>query len=417
MPQTKEQLKYKVKDMPSPLGPKGDRTRRSRDARPDGLREEPWQGQQAAERRPHRRLPAHDHPDRRAHRDPGGTRRRSELVSCNISSTQDHAAAAIAAAGIPVYAWKGMNNEEFDWCIEQTSSRSKDGKPLNMILDDGGDLTNMVLDKFPELVAGIRASAKKPPPACTACTSVRRPNGTLPMPAINVNDSVTKSQVRQQVRLQGKRRGRHPPRHRHHDGRQSGRRGRLRRRGQRHRSFAARRRRRVIVTEIDPICALQAAMDGYEVKRMAQCHSPRADIVITATGNCDIVTGRALPPDEGQNHRVQHRPLRQRDRHGLAEQTTAIPKWRSSRRWTSTHRRQGHHRAGRRPPGEPGLRHGPPQLRDVQLSFTNQVLAQLELWQNHGTTRTRCTCCPSTSTRWWPACTSPKSAWNWRSPG
>ncbi len=209
--------------------------------------------------------------------------------SCNIFSTQDHAAAAIAAAGIPVYAWKGMNEEEFDWCIEQTLFAFEDGKPLNMILDDGGDLTNMVLDRFPELVEGIRGLSEE------TTTGVHRlydrmKNGTLPMPAINVNDSVTKSKFDNKY---GCKESAVDAIRRATDIMMAGKVAVVAGYGDVGKGTAASLRGagcRVIVTEIDPICALQAAMDGYEVKKMKDAVS-RADIVITATGNCDIVTG------------------------------------------------------------------------------------------------------------------------------
>ncbi len=210
--------------------------------------------------------------------------------SCNIFSTQDHAAAAIAKVGIPVYAWKGMNEEEFSWCIEQTLFFGKDRKPLNMILDDGGDLTNMVLDKYPELVSNIKGLSEE------TTTGVHRlyervEKGTLPIPAINVNDSVTKSKFDNKY-------------------------------GCRESAVDAVRRAtdlmlaskvvvvagygdvgkgtaasfsgvgaRVIITEIDPICALQAAMEGYEVKKIENAIK-EADIVITATGNKHIITAK-----------------------------------------------------------------------------------------------------------------------------
>ncbi len=209
--------------------------------------------------------------------------------SCNIFSTQDHAAAAIAAAGIPVYAWKGMTEEEFDWCIEQTLYAFEGGQPLNMILDDGGDLTNMVFDKNPELVAGIKGLSEE------TTTGVHRlyermKKGTLPMPAINVNDSVTKSKFDnkygcKESAVDAIRRGT--------DVMMAGKVAVVAGYGDVGKGTAASLRGagcRVIVTEIDPICALQAAMDGYEVKKMVNA-IPRADIVITATGNKDIVTG------------------------------------------------------------------------------------------------------------------------------
>ena len=207
--------------------------------------------------------------------------------SCNIFSTQDHAAAAIAAAGIPVYAWKGMNDKEFDWCIEQTLFFGEDQKPLNMILDDGGDLTNMVLDKYPELVQGIKGLSEE------TTTGVHRlyervKNGTLPLPAINVNDSVTKSKFDnkygcQESAVDAVRRAT--------DIMMAGKRVVIAGYGDVGKGTAASFRGAgaiVTVTEIDPICALQAAMDGYEVKRLDTVVG-NADIVITATGNKDIV--------------------------------------------------------------------------------------------------------------------------------
>ncbi|TNF31476.1 MAG: adenosylhomocysteinase [Bacteroidetes bacterium] len=209
--------------------------------------------------------------------------------SCNIFSTQDHAAAAIAAAGIPVFAWKGMNEEEFDWCIEQTLFAFEDGKPLNMILDDGGDLTNMVLDRYPELVKGINGISEE------TTTGVHRlyermKNGTLPLPAININDSVTKSKFDNKY---GCKESLVDAIRRATDIMLAGKVAVVAGYGDVGKGSAASLRGagvRVIVTEIDPICALQAAMDGYEVKTMANA-VPRADIVVTATGNKDIVTG------------------------------------------------------------------------------------------------------------------------------
>jgi len=207
--------------------------------------------------------------------------------SCNIFSTQDHAAAAIAETGIPVYAWKGMNEEEFDWCIEQTLYAFKDGKPLNMILDDGGDLTNMVLDNYPELVSEIKGLSEE------TTTGVHRlyervKNGTLTMPAINVNDSVTKSKFDnkygcQESLVDAIRRST--------DIMMAGKVAVVAGYGDVGKGSAASLRgagARVIVTEIDPICALQASMDGFEVKRL-ETAIPESDIVVTATGNKDIV--------------------------------------------------------------------------------------------------------------------------------
>ncbi|NJY61192.1 adenosylhomocysteinase [Salinimicrobium sp. CDJ15-81-2] len=207
--------------------------------------------------------------------------------SCNIFSTQDQAAAAIAAAGIPVYAWKGMNAEEFDWCIEQTLFFGEDRKPLNMILDDGGDLTNMVLDKYPELAEGVKGLSEE------TTTGVHRlyermKNGTLPMPAINVNDSVTKSKFDNKY---GCRESAVDAIRRATDVMLAGKRVVVCGYGDVGKGTAASFRGAgsiVTVTEIDPICALQAAMDGFEVKKL-ETVLPKADIVITTTGNKDIV--------------------------------------------------------------------------------------------------------------------------------
>ena len=207
--------------------------------------------------------------------------------SCNIFSTQDHAAAAIAAAGIPVYAWKGMNEEEFDWCIEQTLFFGEDGQPLNMILDDGGDLTNMVLDQYPELTSGIRGLSEE------TTTGVHRlyerfKNGILPMPAINVNDSVTKSKFDNKY---GCKESAVDAIRRATDTMLAGKRVVVAGYGDVGKGTAASFRGAgaiVTVTEIDPICALQACMDGYEVKKLENVIH-KADVVITATGNKDII--------------------------------------------------------------------------------------------------------------------------------
>lgn len=207
--------------------------------------------------------------------------------SCNIFSTQDHAAAAIAAAGIPVYAWKGMNAEQFDWCIEQTIFFGEDRKPLNMILDDGGDLTNMVFDKYPELTKEIKGLSEE------TTTGVHRlyermKNGTLVMPAINVNDSVTKSKFDNKY---GCKESAVDAVRRATDIMLAGKRVVVCGYGDVGKGTAASFRGAgsiVTVTEIDPICALQAAMDGYEVKRLDTVVD-NADIVITTTGNFNIV--------------------------------------------------------------------------------------------------------------------------------
>jgi adenosylhomocysteinase len=207
--------------------------------------------------------------------------------SCNIFSTQDHAAAAIAAAGVPVYAWKGLNEEEFDWCIEQTLFFGENQEPLNMILDDGGDLTNMVLDRYPELAAGIKGISEE------TTTGVLRlhdrvKKGTLPMPAININDSVTKSKFDNKY---GCRESLVDAIRRATDIMMAGKVAVVCGYGDVGKGSAeslARAGVRVIVTEIDPICALQAAMEGYEVKKLNTAIK-EADIVVTATGNKDIV--------------------------------------------------------------------------------------------------------------------------------
>lgn len=207
--------------------------------------------------------------------------------SCNIFSTQDHAAAAIAAAGIPVYAWKGMNEEEFEWCIEQTVFFGEDRKPLNLILDDGGDLTNLVFDKYPELTAGIKGLSEE------TTTGVHRlyermANGTLVMPAINVNDSVTKSKFDNKY---GCRESAVDAVRRATDVMLAGKRVVVCGYGDVGKGTAASFRGAgsiVTVTEVDPICALQAAMEGYEVKKLENVVE-NADIVITTTGNFNIV--------------------------------------------------------------------------------------------------------------------------------
>lgn len=210
--------------------------------------------------------------------------------SCNIFSTQDQAAAAIAAAGVPVYAWKGMNEEEFDWCIEQTLFAFEGGQPLNMILDDGGDLTNMVFDRYPELCKDIKGLSEE------TTTGVHRlyermKNGTLVMPAINVNDSVTKSKFDNKY---GCKESLVDAIRRATDTMMAGKVAVVAGYGDVGKGSAASLQgagARVIVTEIDPICALQAAMDGFEVKKMDNAVA-EGDIIVTTTGNKDIIVGR-----------------------------------------------------------------------------------------------------------------------------
>ena len=210
--------------------------------------------------------------------------------SCNIFSTQDHAAAAIANEGIPVFAWKGMDEKEFDWCIEQSLTAFKGGKPLNMILDDGGDLTNMVLDRYPEMVAEIKGISEE------TTTGVHRlyervEKGTLPIPAININDSVTKSKFDNKY---GCKESLVDAIRRATDVMMAGKVAVVAGYGDVGKGSAASLRgagARVIITEIDPICALQAAMDGFAVKRMDDV-CKNADIIVTTTGNKDIIQAR-----------------------------------------------------------------------------------------------------------------------------
>ncbi len=207
--------------------------------------------------------------------------------SCNIFSTQDHAAAAMAAAGVPVYAWKGLTEEEFNWCIEQTIHFGEDRTPLNLILDDGGDLTNMVLDEFPELAAGIKGLSEE------TTTGVHRlyereKNGTLVMPAINVNDSVTKSKFDNKY---GCRESLVDAIRRATDLMLAGKVAVVAGFGDVGKGSAESLRNagcRVMVTEADPICALQAAMEGFEVVTMEEA-CKRASIFVTATGNYNII--------------------------------------------------------------------------------------------------------------------------------
>ena len=209
---------------------------------------------------------------------------------CNIFSTQDHAAAAVAKAGIPVYAWKGMSEEEFDWCIEQTIFFGDDRKPLNMILDDGGDLTNMILDKYPELIPGIKGITEETTTGVLRLYE-REKNSSLPLPAINVNDSVTKAKFDNKF---GCRESAVDAVRRATDIMLAGKRVVVCGYGDVGKGTAASfasAKCLVTVTEIDPICALQAAMDGFEVKKLSNIID-KMDIVVTATGNKDVVVDR-----------------------------------------------------------------------------------------------------------------------------
>jgi adenosylhomocysteinase len=300
--------------------------------------------------------------------------------SCNIFSTQDQAASAIAAAGIPVFAWKGMNEEEFDWCIEQTLFAFEGGKPLNMILDDGGDLTNMVLDRYPELIAEIGGISEE------TTTGVHRLHerarkGGLPLPAININDSVTKSKFDNKY---GCKESLVDAIRRATDVMMAGKVALVAGYGDVGKGSAASLRgagARVIVTEIDPICALQASMDGFAVMPMAKA-SPIADIIVTATGNCDIIRGehflsmkdKAIVCNIGHfdneidvawlktNHGSTHINIKpQVDLYNInGNDIILLAEGRLVNLGCAT--------------GHPSF--------VMSMSFTNQVLAQLELWEN-----------------------------------
>ncbi|NIK74444.1 adenosylhomocysteinase [Thermonema lapsum] len=301
--------------------------------------------------------------------------------SCNIFSTQDHAAAAIAARGIPVFAWKGMTEEEYIWCIKQTLFAFEGGKPLNMILDDGGDLTNLVLDEYPELVKDIRGISEE------TTTGVHRlyermKKGTLPVPAINVNDSVTKSKFDNRY---GCRESLVDAIRRATDIMLAGKVAVVAGYGDVGKGSAQSLRSqgvRVIVTEIDPICALQACMDGYQVMRMDDA-IPQADIIVTATGNCDIVVGRhfKMMKDKAIVCNIGH-----------FDNEIDVA-------WLKQN--YGHTRVNIKPQVDMynvdgkeiillaegrlvnlGCATGHPSFV-MSCSFTNQVLAQIELWNNH----------------------------------
>lgn len=301
--------------------------------------------------------------------------------SCNIFSTQDHAAAAIAAAGIPVFAWKGMNEKEFDWCIEQTLHAFKDGKALNMILDDGGDLTNMVLDRFPELVSDIRGISEE------TTTGVHRliermNNGKLPLPAININDSVTKSKFDNKY---GCKESCVDAIRRATDVMIAGKVAVVAGYGDVGKGSAASLRgagARVIVTEIDPICALQAAMDGYAVKKMDDAVKD-ADIVVTATGNYNIVVDRHFESmkDKAIVCNIGHfdNEIDVAWLNKNAAKDTIKPQVDI---YTMKNGRQVILLAEGRLVNL-GCAMGHPSFV-MSNSFTNQTLAQLELWVNHG---------------------------------
>ena len=301
--------------------------------------------------------------------------------SCNIFSTQDHAAAAIAAAGIPVYAWKGMNEDEFDWCIEQTLFFGEDKKPLNMILDDGGDLTNMVLDKFPELVNDIKGLSEE------TTTGVHRlydrvKNGTLPLPAINVNDSVTKSKFDNKY---GCKESAVDAIRRATDVMLAGKRVVVAGYGDVGKGTAASFSGAgsiVSVTEIDPICALQASMDGYEVKKMSTL-IPNADIIITTTGNRDIVSKEAFLAMKDKtivcnighfDNEIDMAWLNENYGHSKEEIKPQVDKYTLENNTDIIVLAEGRL-------VNLGCATGHPSFV-MSNSFTNQTLAQIELWTN-----------------------------------
>lgn len=301
--------------------------------------------------------------------------------SCNIFSTQDHAAAAIAVAGIPVYAWKGMNETEFDWCIEQTLHAFKDGQSLNMILDDGGDLTNMVFDKFPELVAGIRGISEETTTGVLRLYDRER-NGTLVLPAININDSVTKSKFDNKY---GCRESLVDALRRATDLMMAGKVAVVAGYGDVGKGSADSLRNagvRVIVTEIDPICALQAAMEGFEVKKMDTAIK-EADIVVTATGNRNIIVEkhfRAMKHNAvvcNIGHFDNEIDMAWLNNNYGASKDTIKPQ---VDKYTIENKDIIVLAEGRLV--NLGCATGHPSFV-MSNSFTNQTLAQLELWQNH----------------------------------
>ena len=301
--------------------------------------------------------------------------------SCNIFSTQDHAAAAIAAEGIPVYAWKGMNEDEFDWCIEQTLFFGEDKKPLNMILDDGGDLTNMVLDRYPELVKGIKGLSEE------TTTGVHRlydrvKNGTLPLPAINVNDSVTKSKFDNKY---GCKESAVDAIRRATDIMLAGKRVVVAGYGDVGKGTAASFSGAgsiVSITEIDPICALQASMDGYEVKKMSTL-IPNADIIITTTGNRDIVSKESFLAMKDKtivcnighfDNEIDMAWLNKNYGHAKEEIKPQVDKYTLEKNIEIIVLAEGRL-------VNLGCATGHPSFV-MSNSFTNQTLAQIELWTN-----------------------------------
>ena len=323
--------------------------------------------------------------------------------SCNIFSTQDHAAAAIAKTGVPVYAWKGETEEEYEWCIEQTLE-FPDGKQLDTICDDGGDLTAIVHERHPELLANMRGITEE------TTTGVHRlyqmqETGELKIPAINVNDSVTKSKFDNKYGCResladGIKRGT--------DVMVAGKTVVVAGYGDVGKGSAQSMQglgARVLVTEIDPINALQAAMDGFEVVTMEEA-APLGHIFVTATGCNERHSRRAHGRDAPRCHHLQYRPLRHRDRRCLPQESL---RHRQDRDQTAgpplrLPRRARHHHVGRGPVGEPRLRDGASVFRDVQLLREPGTGPDRALAEPPTSIRSVSTCCPRSSTRRSPAC-------------
>ena len=302
--------------------------------------------------------------------------------SCNIFSTQDHAAAAIAAAGIPVYAWKGMNEEEFEWCIEQTLFFGSEKKPLNMILDDGGDLTNLVLDKYPELVRNIKGLSEETTTGVLRLYE-RMKNGTLPLPAINVNDSVTKSKFDNKY---GCKESAVDAVRRSTDVMLAGKRVLVAGYGDVGKGTVASFSGAgaiVTVSEIDPICALQAAMDGYEVKKIDSVIE-KMDIIVTATGNKDIITGEHFKKMKDKtivcnighfDNEIDISWLEENFSHQKTEIKPQVDLYKINNGVEIIVLAEGRL-------VNLGCATGHPSFV-MSNSFANQVLAQIELWKNH----------------------------------
>ena len=302
--------------------------------------------------------------------------------SCNIFSTQDHAAAAIAAAGIPVYAWKGMNEEEFEWCIEQTLFFGDEKKPLNMILDDGGDLTNMVLDKYPELVANIKGLSEETTTGVLRLYE-RMKNGTLPLPAINVNDSVTKSKFDNKY---GCKESAVDAVRRSTDIMLAGKRVLVAGYGDVGKGTVASFSGAgaiVTISEIDPICALQAAMDGYEVKKIDSVIE-KMDIVVTATGNKDIICEKHFKKMKDKtivcnighfDNEIDITWLEENFSHQKTEIKPQVDLYKLNNGVEIIVLAEGRL-------VNLGCATGHPSFV-MSNSFANQVLAQIELWKNH----------------------------------